>query len=147
MQWKPRVPNRLRGTRRTHILISPSCPAVPLATLPQEIIIQIISHLGPADSTCVGLTCRHIYRAHWEIHGPRELAEITIRMRIERSRMVVGSYCRLRERVAPWMSLKYGYCLLYSVFRPRIMVGRLMINWEECLGEEGSRTSDDEINE
>jgi len=53
-------------------LESPSQPqeAPPnLALLPSELLLKIFSHLDPGNSTCLGLTCKRLYKLHRLLHG------------------------------------------------------------------------------
>ena len=40
---------------------------MPITTLPTELIVQILSHF---DTVCFGLTFKHFYDIHYNIHGP-----------------------------------------------------------------------------
>ncbi|KAI9643089.1 hypothetical protein NHQ30_008824 [Ciborinia camelliae] len=42
---------------------------ITLSTLPNELKLEIFSHLDPIDATCLGLTTRHTYLIYRAIHG------------------------------------------------------------------------------
>ncbi|RDL29951.1 uncharacterized protein BP5553_10578 [Venustampulla echinocandica] len=45
-----------------------------LPKLPTDILLQIFEYIEEISSTCLGLTCKPLYRTHQDIHGKVKLS-------------------------------------------------------------------------